>query len=132
MSLDPTRTNGFRIRALNQDCDRLAVQSSLATTWWLSRGRGGVLGRWFPKAHEVGIGQNELVVLRPYGAAPEIELEGLGGPYGVLIVQCARGATRTLRNGQKATFALGKDESVVIKTEYFKAPGSDGQQFARV
>jgi len=124
---DNARTNGFRIRTLNQDCDRLAVQSSRAATWFCSfRSRIGLLA----KTHEVGIAQDELVVLRPYRGKPVIELEGLGGPYGVLIVDRANGGTRTLRNGQKERFEL--DAAVVVKTENFRPPGGEGRQFGAV
>jgi len=116
---DGSRTNGFEIRTLNQDCDRLAVQSSVAGTWFCS-----YRGKLLPKKHEVGIGQNELVVLRPYQGKPVIELRGLGGPHGVLIVDRADGGTRVLRNGQKALFEL--DCALVLKTEQFRPPGRDG------
>ena len=124
---DNARTNGFRIRTLNQDCDRLAVQSCLSATWFCSfRSRLGILA----KNHIVGIAQNELVVLRPYQGKPVIELDGLGGPYGVLIVQRANGGTRTLRNGQRERFEL--DAALVIKTENFKPPGTEGRQMGVV
>jgi hypothetical protein len=124
---DNARTNGFRIRTLNQDCDRLAVQSSRAGTWFCSfRSRLGILA----KTHEVGIAQDELVVLRPYQGKPVIELEGLGGPFGVLIVDRANGGTKTLRNGQRHRFEL--DAALVLKTENFRPPGRDGQQLGTV
>jgi hypothetical protein len=124
---DNARTNGFKIRTLNQDCDRLAVQSSLSATWFCTfRSRLGMLA----KTHTVGIAQNELVVLRPYQGKPVIELEGLGGPYGVLIVDRANGGTRTLRNGQRERFDL--DAALVIKTENFTAPGTEGRQMGTV
>jgi hypothetical protein len=124
---DKARTNGFRIHTLNQDCDRLAVQSSLAATWFCSfRSRLG----WLAKTHEVGIAQSELVVLRPYQGKPVVELEGLGGPYGVLVVDRANGGTVVLRNGQRQKFEL--DAALVVKTEFFKAPGREGAQLAGV
>lgn len=122
---DLARTNGFRIRTLNQDCDRLAVQSNIQTTWFCSY-NGGFLRRLLPKYHEVGIAQNELIVLRPYRGKPEFELEGLGGPYGVLIVQAANGGTSVLRNWQRMRFEC--DSALVIKTEHFMPPGTDGTQ----
>jgi hypothetical protein len=123
---DNATTNGFRIRTLNQDCDRLAVQSSVATTWFCSyRGAGKKV-----KSHEVGLGQRELVVLRPYQGKPVFELEGLGGPYGVLIVQEANGGTSTLRNGQRRRFEC--TGAVVIKTENFAPPGRDAAGMGRV
>lgn len=116
---DNSVTNGFRIRTLNQDCDRLAVQSSVQTTWFCTyRGTGKKAHK-----HEVGLGQKELIVLRPYQGQPVFELEGLGGPHGVLIVQEASGATVTLRNGQRRRFECRG--AVVIKTEHFAPPGRE-------
>jgi hypothetical protein len=124
---DNARTNGFKIRTLNQDCDRLAVQSSLSSTWFCSfRSRLGILA----KTHIVGIAQSELVVLRPYRGKPVIELEGLGGPHGVLIVHRADGGTQVLRNGQRTRFEL--DAALVIKTEFFRPPGREGAQIGAV
>jgi hypothetical protein len=123
---DNSRTNGFRIRTLNQDCDRLAVQSTVQTTWFCSykgQGKRGVV-------HEVGIAQKELVILRPYQGKPVFELEGLGGDHGVLIVQEAAGSTRTLRNGQKVRYEC--TGSIVIKTENFAPPGREGVQMGAV
>lgn len=124
MGVDNSRTNGFRVRTLNADCDRLAVQSSLASTWFCTfRSRM----RFLAWSREVGIAQNELVVMRPYQGKPVIELEGLGGPHGVLIVDRANGGTRVLRNGQRETFEL--DAALVIKTENFRPPGREGAGF---
>lgn len=126
---DNARTNGFKIKTLNADCDRLAVQSSIAQTWWCSF-RGGVVGRLNPKVHEVGIAQSELVVLRPYHGKAVVELQGLGGPHGVLIVDRANGGTTILRNGVRKVFEL--DSAVVIKTEHFRPPGRDGASLGGV
>jgi len=111
------RTNGFRVRGLNGDVDRLAVQSTHQTTWTLSRGRLG-LAKW----HTIGMQRDELIVLRAYGATPVIELEGLGGPYGVLIVECTQQFTRTLRNGSRLRIHMKRDETIVIKCEEHVAP----------
>lgn len=124
------RTNGFKVRGLNQDVDRLAVQSSHQSTWFLSRGKLGRVG--LPKWHEIGIARDELIVLRPYGASPVIELEGLGGPHGVLIVEATQSCTRTLRNGTRLRLALKPDESVVVKCEDWKSPRAEGAGVNRV
>jgi hypothetical protein len=116
-------TNGFRVRGLNADCDRLACQSSVASTWFVGRHRFPSRGR------DVGMTQNELVILRPHGGNPEVELQGLGGPHGVLIVESTRGGKFVLRNGQKRTFELPNDERLVLKTENWRAPGTEGAQF---
>lgn len=115
---DQARTNGFRIRTLNQDCDRLAVQSSIAATWFCT-----YRGKWFPKKHEVGIAQSELIVMRPYRGKPVVEITGLGGPHGVLICTLANGGTHVLRNGSRQIFEL--DAALVIKTERWAPPNSN-------
>jgi hypothetical protein len=117
------RANGFRIRGLNADCDRLAVQSSEQTTWLLGRQRGGKgRAQW----HEVGICKNELIVLRPYGGCPTVEIEALGDKAGLLILQQSRGPTRSLRVGSKRTVELDRDESLVIRCEWISYPTSPG------
>jgi hypothetical protein len=126
---DNARTNGFRIRTLNADCDRLAVQSSVQGTWFCSF-RGKLFGKLVGRHHDVGITQAELIVLRPYQGKPVIELEGLGGPHGVLIVDRANGGSTVLRNGQRRRFEL--DCALVIKTEHFKPPGRDGASLGAV
>jgi len=117
------RCNGFRIRGLNSDCDRLAVQSSEQTTWLLGRKRGG-LGR--PQWREVAIGQNELIVLRPYGGCPEFEIEALGDSAGILNVNAVRSFERHLRAGSKMVVTLGRDEACVIRSEWISHPRHAG------
>ena len=120
------RTNGFKVRGLNADVDRLAVQSTRQTTFFLGRGRFGI-----PKWVEIGLAQDELIVLRPYRGAPIIEIEALGGPHGVLIVEATRSCTRTLRNGSRLRLELGHEEAVVIKCENWREPRRETAQ-ARV
>jgi hypothetical protein len=117
------RCNGFRIRGCNADCDRLAVQSSEQTTWLLGRSRWGkVKAPW----HDVGIGINELIVLRPYGGSPVVEIEALGDKAGLLIIQQARGPTRSLRVGARRVIELDHDEACVIRCEWIAYPHSSG------
>jgi hypothetical protein len=119
------RSNGFRIRGLNADCDRLAVQSSEQTTWLLGRKRGG---RGKPQWHDVGIGINELIVLRAYGGCPSVEIEALGDRAGLLILQQSRGPTRSLRVGAKRVIELDRDESLVVRCEWISYPLHPGVQ----
>jgi len=121
------RVNGFKVRGLNADFDRLAVQSTHQTTFvmpWKGQGKGAR-----PKWNEIGIAKNELIVMRPYGGAPVIELEALGGPYGVLIVEATQSMTRTLRVGARLRLELKRDEAVVVKNEDWRAPKTEGAQF---
>jgi hypothetical protein len=123
MSTYSARSNGFKIRGLNADCDRLAVQSSEQTTWLLGRKRGG-LGR--PQWREVGLQENELMVLRAYGGAPTFELQALGDKAGLLIVQQSRGPTFSLRVGSRRVIELGSDESCVLRCEWISYPMAPG------
>ena len=115
--------NGFKIRGLNADCDRLAVQSSEQTTWLLGWRRFGI-AKW----HEVAIQQNELIVLRPYGGCPEIEILPLGDKCGTLKVEATRSATRLVRVGTRHRLSLGLDESVVITCSLISHPSNPGVQ----
>jgi hypothetical protein len=117
------RSNGFRLRGLNADCDRLAVQSSEQTTWLLGRKRGGLgMIQW----HEVGILQNELIVMRAYGGSPAFEIEPLGDKVGLLILQLSRGPTFSVRVGCKRRVELDRDESCVIRCEWIEYPRHAG------
>ena len=123
------RVNGFRVRGFNSDVDRLAVQSTHQTTFFLTRRRFAVPGLRGPLWHEVGIAKNELVVMRAYGAAPEIEIEPLGDRFGVLIVEATQQFTRTLRVGSRLRIAMKPDEAIVIKCEQWREPRSEGAFF---
>ncbi len=117
------RCNGFKIRGLNADCDRLAVQSSEQTTWLLGRKRGG---KGQPPWQDVGIGQNELIVLRAYGGCPTFEIRAEGDKAGLLILEQSRGPTRSLRVGSRTVIELGRDESCVVHCEWIVYPRSPG------
>lgn len=118
-----SRCNGFRIRGLNADCDRLAVQSSEQTTWPLDRKRGG---KGAVQWHEVGLQQNELMVLRAYGACPTFEIQALGDKAGLLILQQSRGPTFSLRVGSRRVIELDLDESCVVRCEWINYPRGAG------
>jgi len=126
------RVNGFRVRGFNSDVDRLAVQSTRQTTYFLTRRRFAIPGLRGPLWHEVGIAKDELIVLRAYGAAPEIEIEPLGDRFGVLIVEATQQFTRTVRVGSRLRIAMRRDEAVVIKCEQWREPGSEGRIMGRV
>lgn len=117
------RCNGFKIRGLNADCDRCAVQSSEQTTWLLGRKRGGLGAiQW----HEVGLSQNELMVIRAYGGSPTFEIVALGDAAGMLVLQQSRGPTASLRVGSKRIIELDRDESCVVRCEWITYPRGPG------
>lgn len=115
------RCTGFDIRGLNQDCDRLAVQSSEQTTWLLGRRKWkGLLS----KKHEVGITANEIVVLRPYGGAPEIEIIPRGDTNAVMIIDQTQTKRRAVRVGTRVRLTLKRDEAVVLHNEQIQHPNA--------
>lgn len=124
------RTNGFRVRGFNADIDRLAVQSTHQSTFWPFQKRRWAFG--FRGWQDVGLARQEIIVMRPYGAEPEIEIEALGGPHGVLIVNLTQTRRLTLRNGQRLRHRLKKDESVVIQTEDWREPRNNAVAQAHV
>jgi hypothetical protein len=116
---------GFRLRPLNADCDKLAVQSSIETTWLLGSPRK-LLGISRAQAKDVGMCRDELKVLRPYGGAPEIEIEPLGDAGAALIAQPANSATVVMRVGRRYRIALDRDESCVLRFEDIQYPRGAG------
>jgi hypothetical protein len=111
-------SNGFKIRPLNVDCDKLAVQSSEQTTWLLGFKKGAT------KTYDVGILRSELIVLRPYGGCPAFEIAPQGEPGGVLLVDAVRTRIRAVRVGAKIRVELGLDETCVIRREDIVYPGT--------
>jgi len=116
------RCNGFRIRGLNQDCDRLAIQSSECSTWVLGYKRRMGIAQWQERA----LGMHELVVLRAYGGEPRFEIEALGDKAGLMKINPVRQYDRYLRVGSKLVVELGLDESCVLKCELIQYPRSSG------
>lgn len=114
-------TNGFRIRGLNADADRVAVQSSVANTWMLTYKRWG-----FQQWSDVGMHRDELIVLKCQGGEAELELEPLGDKAGTLIAQSSRRATRTLRVGQRYRFELERGEALVLRSTNIVHPTHAG------
>jgi hypothetical protein len=113
--------NGFKIRALNADCDKLAVQSNVQTTWLLGRGNKarGPRGKWY----DVGLAQSELCVLRPYGGTPEFEIAPLGETGAVLLLELTRQQIRrTVRVGARITVMADRDEACVVRVERMMTP----------
>jgi len=106
--------NGVKIRGLNQDSDRVSVQSSLQSTWMLTRRRHA----WqVPIAHDVGIAPRELLVVKGQESAqPELELAPQGSSEAILIVQSSRHGTRVLRCGTKHVYRLARGETLLLRT----------------
>lgn len=118
-------TNGFRIRGLNGDANRVSIQSSEQSTFMLTRRKwGGLLPKW----HDVAQSQNELIVVKCQdgAASAEFEIEPLGDKVGVMIAQFSRRGSRSLRVGQRYVFTLEPGESLVLKSELIQYPTHGG------
>ena len=104
--------NGFKLRGLNQACNRVSVQSNVQTTWMLGRCADGT-----PQWHDIGMTRDELIVIKCQDGAEsaEIELKPLGDRAGTLIADLSRHAARTLRVGQRYVFVLEPGEALVLR-----------------
>lgn len=118
-------SNGFKIRGLNQAANRVAVQSSAQSTFMLTRRKWGTLA---PKWHEVGQGQNELIIIKCQDGADsaEVEIEALGDAAGTLIADSSRRGAKTLRVGKAQVFVLEPGEALVLKSEHIVYPTGPG------
>lgn len=114
-------SNGFRIRGLNPDSDRVSVQSNVQTTWMLPYRRWGL-----PIWKDVGITRDELIILKCQGGDAAIELQPLGDRAGTLVANSSRHASKTLRVGQRYRFELERGEALVIRSTSIVHPSHGG------
>src|SRR5271154_7085632 len=100
-----SQTNGFKLRCLNQDCNRVAVKSTHQTSWNPTY-KKHVFSK--PGEYEVGIHQNELAVItfQDGSGGAEIEITPLGDRVGTLLMQSSRNAHKVLRVNTKYKFKL--------------------------
>lgn len=115
------RCIGFTLRGLNADADRVAVQSSEQTTWMLGRRKFKFLA---PTKHEVALLANEVVVLRPYGGSPEIEITPQGDANAIVIIDQTQTRRRAVKMGTRVRLTLKKDEAVCIHNENIHHPNA--------
>jgi hypothetical protein len=128
--------NGFRLRPLNQDCNRIAVKSSIATTWAMTYRERFLAPN---KKYEVGMDQNELIVIsfQDGSGGAAIEITPLGDNVGTMIAQSSRGektrnghkvggGTATLRVGTAYRFELEPGESLVLRSAKIVHPNHMG------
>jgi hypothetical protein len=121
--------NGFKLRGLNQDCNRIAVKSTHQSTWAMPY-KSHVFSR--PKEHDVAIHRNELAVLtfQDGSGCAEIEVIPLGDKVGTLLMQSSRNARRTLRVGAKYRFTLQPGESVTFRNHTIIHPTHEAPRVA--
>lgn len=102
--------SGFSLKCLDQDADRISVQSNLGPTWWAERRKY----KWLPaKAHDVGLMMNEVVIIKTHGAINRITLTAREAD---IIVQSTRRGTRYIRAGAGYAYDLMHDETLIIRT----------------
>jgi hypothetical protein len=111
-------SNGVRIRGLSGDVSNVSVQSSVASTWALL-GRKWAGLRW--RTHDVSLERDEVMVLKCQGGDCKLELEGLGGPHGSVMVQEDVSRVR-LQRGQRLKFGLHQGVSLVLTNEKIVHP----------
>jgi len=111
-------SNGVRIRGLSGDVSNVSVQSSVTSTWALLGKKWAGL-RW--RTHDVSLERDEVMVLKCQGGDCRLELEGLGGPFGSIVVQEDVSRVR-LRRGQRLAFGLHQGVSLVLTTEKIVHP----------
>lgn len=111
-------SNGVRIRGLSGDVSNVSVQSNITRTWALLGKKWAGL-RW--KSHDVGMERDELLVLKCQGGACCLEIEGLGGEHGSIIIQEDVSRMRLMR-GQRRQFSLHQGMSLVLTTEKIVHP----------
>jgi hypothetical protein len=107
-------SNGFKLKALNQDCNRIAVKSNVQTSWnptykkhIFSRG----------EEYDIAMTRDEIIVIsfQDGSGHAEIEIKPLGDKAGTLIAQSSRNATKTLRVGAAYRFELQPGESIIMR-----------------
>lgn len=106
--------NGIRIRGIDQDTDRVSVQSTEQDSHLLSRRKWRFLR---PKWTEVSIGRDELVVLKCNDGTAVVELKHIGGQHGDLIVDESGERRHRLRDGQVLKLRLERNRAVFLKTQ---------------
>jgi hypothetical protein len=111
-------SNGIRIRGLSGDVSNVSVQSSVARTWALL-GRKWAGLRW--RTHDVSLERDEVLVLKCQGGDCRLELEGLGGSHGSIVVQEDVSRLR-IRAHERRSFALRQGVSLVLTTEKIVHP----------
>ena len=112
---DAAVANGIKIKTLNQDCNRIAVKSSVQSSW-----NPTFKARLFarPKEYEVGMTKNEILVIsyQDGSGCAEFEIEPLGDKAGVLVAQHSTMGTKTLRVGSKYRYELQGNRSVILRS----------------
>lgn len=107
--------NGIKLKTLNPDCNRLAVKSSVQTSWNPTY-KTRLLAR--PKEYEIGFERDELIVIgfQDGSGHAHFDVVPLGERVGTIIAQQGTRTTRTLRVGSKYRFELMPGEQIVFRS----------------
>jgi hypothetical protein len=114
---------GLKLRGLDQDADRVSVQSSEQSSHLLTRRRFSCLPvKWT----EVWIAPEELMILKCNGGTTAIDIKHIGGTSGALLIDEGGERRRRLQEGQVVRLVLERDRAVFLKTQQWKAPRGSG------
>lgn len=107
--------SGFQLKCLDQNADRISVQSTENPTWAPIRRRFSFLPA---KGYEVPLGADELVVIKTRG---QNEIELIPHDTDLVIRSSRRGALVSLP-GQKTVVALQDGEAITIRHRDAREP----------
>ena len=124
-----SQCNGLKLTPLNQDCNRIAVKSSVATSWQMtfkSRAKGAL------QSQEVGFDKDELLVIsfQDGSGNAELEIEPLGDKAGTIIMQDSRGPTLVMRVGKRYKHVFPPGASLVFRSRRIVYPNNMGAGIA--
>ena len=121
LTMSEVTCNGFKLKTLNQDCNRLAIKSNVASSWCPSY-KGSRFAR--NKEYDVAFDRDELIAIafQDGSGSAEIEIEPLGEKVGTIIAQSSREATKVLRVGAKYRFIMAPGEQIVIRSRNIVYP----------
>jgi hypothetical protein len=112
------RNNGFKVRGLDADTDRVSIQSTHQQTHLLTRRKFPLLpAKWTL----IEIERDELIVIKCNRGNAEIEIKHLGGPHGALVLDQQRQHTK-IRAESRTRVQLKCDEAVFLHTEAVRHP----------
>jgi hypothetical protein len=107
--------SAFTLRCLDQDADRISVQSTHAPTWVPERRK-----RWFsrPTEHDVGVTPDEVLIIKSR-AVNRVEFKAHGTD---LVMRSTRRATVYLPRERWKLVTLGADETLIVRRIDAKDP----------
>jgi len=118
-------STGLRLRALDQDADRVSVQSSHQSSHLLTRRKFPVLpAKWTP----VTIERDELLVLKCNHGTTAIDVKHVGGSDGAVILDDC-GQKTILREGSVVRMRLRRDSAIFLRTQSYTPPSGKGARF---